>query len=335
MTKNFRRVVLGVFTVLTMSVLVSTGLTKDVKAATYDDINAKEVFIKQKMVDSCTLCSAAMMIRRALIMKGDPNWASYTESKVATKAWSDGLFWNFEVNGIKVTRDSLSGTAAQKKSYLINMLNQHPEGIVLYYSGDKPQPHAVLLTEYTNGKFYCAEPWGGKPEGVIPLSDAIAVTASNADVVWYVTTKLPALTEYASGTQTVPIGSANNTVSNLPVNETSAVTTFANLNSNLLPSNYKKMKVSGLKLSSKKANTLSLSWSKQSNISGYKIQYSQSKKFTNAKTKKVGKKTSQVDLSKLKSGKTYYVRICAYKKNASNSKNVYYKYSTVKKIKVK
>ena len=38
---------------------------------------------------------------------------------------------------------------------LISLLEQHPEGIVLY---DRTQPHAVLLTDYTNGIFYCSDP---------------------------------------------------------------------------------------------------------------------------------------------------------------------------------
>ncbi|MBR3646012.1 MAG: fibronectin type III domain-containing protein, partial [Lachnospiraceae bacterium] len=91
----------------------------------------------------------------------------------------------------------------------------------------------------------------------------------------------------------------------------------------------------GVKATSKKKATVSLVWSKKSNVSGYKIQYSQNKNFASAKSKKVGKKTSQLDLTKLKSGKTYYIRICAYKKNSTTAKSVYYKYSTVKKIKVK
>ena len=40
---------------------------------------------------------------------------------------------------------------------LIQLLAEHPEGIVLY---DRRQPHAVLLTDYTDGVFYCSDPAG-------------------------------------------------------------------------------------------------------------------------------------------------------------------------------
>lgn len=331
----YRRLSVGIMMTMFITFFIAIVGIGDVKAATYDDINASEVFLKQRQVDSCTLCSATMMIRRAMIMRGDSNWEAYTENKVATRAWADGLMWDFSVNGINVTRESLTGTAAQKKSYLINMLNQHPEGIVLYHNGASSQPHAVLLTEYTNGKFYCSEPWGGKPEGIIPLSSAISVTASNANVIWYVTNKLPELTRYTQGTATISGSSVNASVDIINVSEKNAVTSFAELNSNLIPSYYKKMKVTGLKVSSTSAQSMVVKWNKQTNISGYKIQYSKNKKFTDSKTKKVGKDSIKSKLTNLESGTTYYVRICAFKKNAAKTKNVYYKYSTIKKIKVK
>ncbi len=47
---------------------------------------------------------------------------------------------------------------------------------------------------------------------------------------------------------------------------------------------------------------------------GYEVQYSTSKKFSSAKTKKVtSNKTTSVTLKSLKAKKTYYVRVRTYK----------------------
>ncbi len=72
---------------------------------------------------------------------------------------------------------------------------------------------------------------------------------------------------------------------------------------------------------------------KVSGAKGYRIQYSTSKKFKKGTKTKTTTKTSYT-LSGLKKGKTYYVRVCAYKLDSKNSK-IYGKYSSVKKIKIK
>lgn len=71
-------------------------------------------------------------------------------------------------------------------------------------------------------------------------------------------------------------------------------------------------------------------------ISGAKYQtaYSTNRKFTKAATKYKSSKTASVKLSGLKKGKTYYVKVRAYKTDSAG-RNVYGKYSSVKKIKLK
>ena len=66
-------------------------------------------------------------------------------------------------------------------------------------------------------------------------------------------------------------------------------------------------------------------------VTGYQITYSLNKKFKNKKSVNV-KKTSAV-LKKLKSGRTYYVKVRAFKK--VNNTRIYGKYSTVKKVRVR
>lgn len=75
-------------------------------------------------------------------------------------------------------------------------------------------------------------------------------------------------------------------------------------------------------------------WRKKAGISGYQLQYSRNRKFTkNKKTVKAGKYKNHKVIKKVKKGKTYYVRIRAYRKVAA--KKVYGKWSRVKKIKIK
>ncbi len=83
---------------------------------------------------------------------------------------------------------------------------------------------------------------------------------------------------------------------------------------------------------STKKGRMTVKVSKQSGISGYKIQYSTSKKFTKKTTKTVKVKTKKA-LSKtvkgLKSGKKYYVRVRAYKGKSNSA------WTKVKAVKIK
>lgn len=77
-------------------------------------------------------------------------------------------------------------------------------------------------------------------------------------------------------------------------------------------------------------------WKKQTaQITGYEIQYSTSKKFTKKTTKTLTAKSKATSkkAEKLKSNKTYYVRIRTYK--AVKGKNIYSAWSSVKSVKTK
>lgn len=85
---------------------------------------------------------------------------------------------------------------------------------------------------------------------------------------------------------------------------------------------------------STKAGKITVSWKKDSKASGYKILYATNKNFKKAKTTTVkSNKTVKKTLSKLKRGKTYYVKVCAYK--TVKGKKIVGSYSAVKKVKVK
>lgn len=88
-------------------------------------------------------------------------------------------------------------------------------------------------------------------------------------------------------------------------------------------------------LKSSKKSTVKVTWKKDSQVSGYEIEYSTSKKFKNSKSVIVkGSKTTSTTLKKLKSKKTYYVRVIGYK-TIKKGKLFGSQYSNVKTVKVK
>ena len=97
-------------------------------------------------------------------------------------------------------------------------------------------------------------------------------------------------------------------------------------------SKVKVKKTTGLKVTNTKGKNLVVKYSKVSGAKGYQITYATNSKFT--KSKKVVNTTKRTKtIKKLKKGKTYYVRVRAYKKDSTGRK-VYGKYSKVMKVKI-
>lgn len=93
-------------------------------------------------------------------------------------------------------------------------------------------------------------------------------------------------------------------------------------------------KVTGLKVKNVKGKKMLITWKKVKNVKGYRITYALNSKFTKSrKTVNISKNSVTKTISKLKKGKTYYVKVQAYKKNGT--KKVFGKVSTVKKVKIK
>lgn len=87
---------------------------------------------------------------------------------------------------------------------------------------------------------------------------------------------------------------------------------------------------------SAKKGQATVNWKTVTGANGYALEYSTSKKFTDGTTKTVKlkkSKTKKYTLKKLESGKTYYVRVKAYK--TVNGKTVYGAKSSVKSVKIK
>lgn len=89
------------------------------------------------------------------------------------------------------------------------------------------------------------------------------------------------------------------------------------------------------KLTSPKSRTIKITWKKDSQASGYQIQYAKNAKFKNGKkTITISKKsTASKTISKLTKNKKYYVRIRAYKK--IDGKKCYGSWSKPAKVKCK
>lgn len=62
--------------------------------------NSPDIFLKQKQGFTCTLCSAAMMLRRRagldgkVALDGKPLWESITEESIESDAWINSFLYN-------------------------------------------------------------------------------------------------------------------------------------------------------------------------------------------------------------------------------------------------
>lgn len=169
---------------------------KNVEAVSIED---SSVFLHQQASNTCTLVAATMMLRRTAILAGCPNWNTITEASLKPKAWfTGGLYFNFAYtcDGVRmqVRSKTISGDVASKKSQLINLLQEYPQGVSIY---NMNQPHAVLLTKYdaATDTFYCGDS-GNKSigPGQIKLTQSILTGNTQNDIIagigriWYVET---------------------------------------------------------------------------------------------------------------------------------------------------
>lgn len=165
-------------------------------AALAVDLNVDAGFyFKQSRGGTCTLASAAMMLRRRAYFDGLTDWSTVTENSVRSTAWSNGLSHSFTYKEMQVGYGTLPSRKQEKVQTLITLLSQHPEGIVLY---DRGQPHAVLLTDYTNGNFYCSDPAGNISSGRIPLESS-SVSVNRSSCYWYVASDHNSIAAEADG----------------------------------------------------------------------------------------------------------------------------------------
>ena len=144
-------------------------------------VNDDSVFLTQQSRVTCTLVSSLMLFRRGAIINGNPNWETFTESKYRrTNWWPDGLSRKISAEGMTAICHNLSeyglkkGDINARRTWFIDLLEQHPEGIMIYCNFSSNNAHAVLLTDYdaATDTFYCADPSPIIQRGRIPLGDS-------------------------------------------------------------------------------------------------------------------------------------------------------------------
>jgi len=148
--------------------IIFAGFSFSVQAQVPDDI-----YLEQQQGNSCTLCSAAMMIRKFLWLSRCADWECATETAVGEQAWtSAGLSWQWDYSmtegTLTVEHIPVEGITGAD---LWKLLAAHPEGLLLYCGGNNP--HGVLLTDYIDTTFYCADPAAGYSGREIPLAESL------------------------------------------------------------------------------------------------------------------------------------------------------------------
>ena len=130
-------------------------------------------------------------------------------------------------------------------------------------------------------------------------------------------------------------GSGNNGVVGTSPNGNNLIESQTSSNTqNSIPKVSKPSKVSIKSAKNSGKKKITVTWKKQSKVMGYQIQYATKSSFKSAKKVTVkGASKTKTTISKLKKGKTYYVKVRAYVK--SGGKTVYGKWSAVKKVKIR
>ena len=171
---KLKRVFLSLLLVISLTFAPVCGTAPGVRvsAVSFSEINTPSVFLKQHTSVTCTLASAAMIMRRTAIVAELSDWEEITEANIRSKGWIEGLGlrWNFTEYDITIDHGYFSGT--NNKAEMIDLLEKYPQGIVIYNGGNAGQSHAVILTDYDAKAdiFYAADPASSAPAGRIMLT---------------------------------------------------------------------------------------------------------------------------------------------------------------------
>lgn len=209
-----------------------------------------------------------------------------------------------------------------------------------YYKGDKKTP--FVASDYNMSTQGLAKPFTYANETLAKPSLAKATVSTSKSSYTYtgkalkpkVTVKLNGKT-LKSGTDYTVSYKANKKVgkATITIAGKGAYTGKVTKTFKIVPKKTGVSKVTGAKKS------VTVKWKKQkAQADGYQIKYSTNKSMKSAKTKFVkGAKKTSVKLTKLKSGKKYYVQMRTYKNVKVNGKTVkYYSgWSTAKAVRVK
>lgn len=153
---------------------------------------ADDVYLTQSVAHTCTLIAATMMLRNYSCQHGSP-YEQVTDTGVGHFAWTKqyGLSQEFTIGQVQVTCNADIRNCKDKKAYLINVLQYHPEGVVIYDTG---APHAIYLFGYEEDTdtFYCADTTNRNGGHAIPLEESIIRgetqqdKVNTIDKIWYI-----------------------------------------------------------------------------------------------------------------------------------------------------
>lgn len=168
--KNSIRTVRHIIASLLLALSFSLFLPQTTYATTSLPV---DIYLQQENSVTCTLCSAAMVLRARTYLCNNSKWKDITESSIGSTAWRNGyglkrdFTYQFDGNSVRMVYNE---SGALSSSSLKTILDNHPEGIILYCSGI---PHAVFVTDYTGDTFYCCDPgaqyWPNMPQGRMEL----------------------------------------------------------------------------------------------------------------------------------------------------------------------
>lgn len=201
MKKKIMSLIIALFMVLT----IMPAMTDTAHAAT--KITDKSVYYVTGYVSGdCLLTANIYMMRRAAITRGSTDWQQMNNTSInlrgalcTSKTRRSNQLKNkysYTFDGLTFVgkNGSLSGSTSAKKKKIRNLLKEHPEGIAVWANNaGKGYPHAVLITEYKNGTFYCADSTHnaskyrkkGKNAGIEKFSRCTVSSISRLSKYWY------------------------------------------------------------------------------------------------------------------------------------------------------
>jgi len=160
---------------------------------------ADDIYMTETVAHTCTLIACTMMLRNYSCQRGSP-YLMVTDTAVGHYAWTKqyGLSHDFTIGSVSVTCNDDIRNCRDKKAYLINVLQYHREGVVIYDTG---APHAIWLFGYDEetDTFYCADTITRNGGRAIPLVESIIRgetqqdKINTIDKIWYVLEDQPAV----------------------------------------------------------------------------------------------------------------------------------------------
>lgn len=265
-------------------------------------INDKEVYkITSYRYGDCVLWSNVYMLRRAAILSGSRTWSSITTKALRSYACTSKngsalkYAYTYEADGIRysVVHGYLTGSAQKRAKTLKAMLNNHPEGVVLWGSSSTGV-HGVLVTSYTNGAFRAADSThnqAGANRGIEKFANTTMHSVGGCSHYWYL--------EKQSGVST---------------------------------SRIKNAKVGDLTLTQEESTDYVLSWKlddKTAPIDGYVVYTVPVDQYSDDDDYEVYAKTDEKELKikNLQDGKKYYFKVRGY--YTRGGKRIYTRYSRI------